>query len=143
MKFEDSKYSEEIPYVKKEFPFGNLYITKQFILSELNEGVHVDHHIASELVSLYLKNLPSGRKVGYIANRLNSYSFDPQLWVEFNDEYDFLVACAIVSYSNFSYLSASLEKQFFSKSLKRCRSLEEAIEWMLNLKEFKKEFSQN
>lgn len=143
MTFENSKYSKQFDYKKEVFPFGTLYITKQFVVSELNEGIHVDYDIASELISRFSKQIRSGTKIGYIANRYNSYSFNPQLWVEFNNEYDFLVASAIVSYSDFSYLSASLEKQFFSKSLKRCSSLDEAIEWIINLEEFTKEVNQN
>lgn len=143
MKFEDSKYSKLINYKKEEFHFGTLYVTKHFMVSELNEGIHVDYEVAGELISRFSEFISTGQKVGYIANRYNSYSFNPQLWVEFNNEYDFLIASAIVSYSDFSYLSASLEKQFFTKSLKRCNSLDEAIEWMMNLEEFKKEINQN
>jgi len=141
MKFEDSKYSKRFAYKKELFSFGIIYVTKYFVISELNEGIHVDYNVASEIISRFSKNIKKGTKIGYIANRYNSYSFNPQLWVDFNKEYDFLVASAIVSYSDFSYLSASLEKQFFSKSLKRCHSLDEAIEWVINLDEFKKEFS--
>ncbi|REG87982.1 hypothetical protein [Winogradskyella sediminis] len=143
MKFEDSKYSKEIEYKKEEFSFGTVYVTKYFLLSELNEGIHVDHNITAELISRFNDIISKGIKIGYIANRYNSYSFDPQLWVDFNKDYDVFVASAIVTYSNFSYLNASLEKKFFSKSLKRCKSIEEAIDWILDLKEFKTESIQN
>jgi hypothetical protein len=43
----------------------------------------------------------------------------------------------VVTYSDFGYLNSSLEKHFFKKSLKRCRKLDEAIEWVLQLDEFK------
>lgn len=118
-------------------------MTEHFLLSELNEGIHVDHHIASELISRFSEFISKGIKTGYIANRYNSYSFNPQLWVDFNKDYDAFIASAIVTYSDFSYLNASLEKQFFSKSLKRCDSLDQAIEWMMNLKEFNIETNQN
>jgi len=143
MKFEDSKYSKEIEYKKEEFSFGIVYVTEYFLLSEFNEGIHVDHNITAELISRFNDIISNGIKIGYIANRYNSYSFDPQLWVDFNKDYDAFVASAIVTYSNFSYLNASLEKKFFNKSLKRCKSLEEAIDWILNLKEFKTESIQN
>ncbi|WP_405570675.1 hypothetical protein [Winogradskyella sp. Asnod2-B02-A] len=143
MKFEDSKYSKRFTYKKEVFPFGTLYLTKYFVVSELNEGIHVDYTIASEIITRCSKYIKKGDKLSYIANRYNSYSFNPQIWVDFNKEYDFIVASAIVSYSNFSHLNASLEKQFFSKSLKRCKSLNEAINWVINLDEFKKEISQN
>lgn len=137
MTFENSKYSKHFAYKKEVFSFGTLYLTRHFVISELNEGVHVDHNIASELISRFGEVIKKGIKIGYISNRYNSYSLDPQLWKEFNREYDFLVASAIVTYSNFSYLNASLEKQFFEKSMKRCKSLDEAIEWMMELEELK------
>ncbi|MEP5254937.1 MAG: hypothetical protein ABJQ39_07765 [Winogradskyella arenosi] len=136
MKFEDSKYSDLLEYEKVCFSFGTVYLTERFLLSEFNEGVHVNYEIAGELVTKFSALIDKNIQVGYIANRYNSYSFDPQLWVDFNNEYDTFIASAIVTYSDFSYLNASLEKQFFSKSLKRCRNLEEAIDWMLQLREF-------
>lgn len=137
MKFENSEYAKRFNYIKEVFDFGNLYITKQFAISEINEGVHVDHNIASEIIGRFIEHINHGNKVGYISNRCNSYSLNPQLWVEINSEYDFLIATAVVSYNDHSYLTASLEKEFFQKSLKRCRTLNEAIEWIRNLDEFK------
>lgn len=139
MKFEDSKYSKRLPYKKLEFSFGTVYATNRFIISELNEGIHVDHEIAGELIEAFTEEIRSGAQVGYIANRMNSYSFDPQLWQDFNNDYNFLIATAIVSYNDFSYINSTIEKHFFKKSLKRCHSLEEAIEWMIQLDEFKSE----
>ncbi|REE25564.1 hypothetical protein DFQ09_102154 [Winogradskyella pacifica] len=143
MKFEDCKYSKQLAYKKEAFSFGTVYVTEYFLLSEFNEGIHVDHKIASELISRFSNLISKGIKIGYIANRFNSYSFDPQLWVDFNKDYDAFVASAIVTYSNFSYLNASLEKKFFNKSLKRCKNIEEAIGWIMNLKEFKTDINQN
>ncbi|WP_040278628.1 hypothetical protein [Psychroserpens damuponensis] len=136
MTFENSKYAKLLDYKKVVFPFGKIYITNHFAISELNEGIHVNYEIAGELVSQFSEEIKNNKKIGYIANRVNSYSFDPQLWAEFNKDYDFVVASAIVSYTNFSYLNSSIEKHFFNKSLKRCRSLDEAIKWMKGLKEF-------
>ncbi|WP_047545978.1 hypothetical protein [Psychroserpens sp. Hel_I_66] len=116
MTFENSNYSKLLEYKKMEFPFGKFYITKNFIVSEINEGIHVDHEIAGEIISQFSEEMKSEHKFGYISNRINSYSFDPQLWTEFNKEYDFLVASAIVSYSDFSYLNSSMEKHFFKKA---------------------------
>jgi len=139
MKFENSKYSKLLEYKKIEFPFGNIYSTKQFVISELNEGIHVDFTMVSELIDKFSEDISNSTKIGYIANRMNAYSFEPQLWLDFNNEYDFLIASAVVTYSDFGYLNSSLEKHFFKKSLKRCHSLDEAIEWMLELDEFKQE----
>ncbi|MDG5491447.1 hypothetical protein [Psychroserpens sp. SPM9] len=143
MKFETSKYSKSLEYKKVEFPFGTLYTTKHFVISELNEGIHVDYNLVSELISAFSEDIKKGLRIGYIANRINSYSFEPQLWLDFNNEYDFLVASAVVSYNDFSYLNSSLEKHFFKKSLKRCHNLDDAIEWMMALDEFQKTIKRN
>lgn len=135
MTFENSKYSELLEYKKVEFPFGNVFITKQFVISELNEGIHVDYNMVSKLIAQFSEDIGNDIRIGYIANRMNSYSFEPQLWLDFNNEYDFLVASAVVTYSDFGYLNSSLEKHFFKKSLKRCHNLDEAIEWMMQLDE--------
>jgi len=137
MTFENSKYSKVLEYKKFEFLFGNLYITNHFVISELNEGIHVDYKMVSELIHKFSEEISNDIKIGYIANRKNAYSFEPQLWVDFNNDYDFIVASAVVIYNDFSYLNSTLEKHFFKKSLKRSHSLDEAIEWMLALDEFK------
>ncbi|MGB3605883.1 MAG: hypothetical protein WA775_12255 [Psychroserpens sp.] len=143
MTFENSKYSKLLNYKKIQLNFGNLFITKHFVISELNEGVHIDYKLVNELIAKFSEEIGNNTKIGYIANRINAYSFEPQLWIDFNNDYDFLIASAIVTYSDFGYLNSSLEKHFFKKSLKRCRSLDEAIEWMSQLEEFKKEMNQN
>jgi len=75
-------------------------------------------------------------KLGYISNRINSYSIDPQTWGKVISKYDIFIASSIVAYTSFTFYNASLEKTFSKKSIKRCLSLKEAIEWTLNLKEF-------
>ena len=72
MKFEDSKYSKRFAYKKEVFPFETLYLTKYFIVSELNEGVHVDYTIAGEIISRCSKYVHKGDKISYIANRYKS-----------------------------------------------------------------------
>lgn len=108
MKFENSKYAKLLKFRKIEFPFGNIYITKQFVVSELNEGIHVDFKMVSTTINQFSEDICNDIKIGYIANRMNAYSFEPQLWIDFNNEYDFLVASAVVTYSDFGYLNSSL-----------------------------------
>ena len=115
----------------------NSTYSKNFVISELDEGVHFDwikiQEVTAELISHYGYNI----SIAYISNRTNSYSIDPHLWTNFNEEFGFIVANAVVAYDNINYMNATLEKQFMGKSLKRCSSLEEAITWVKNLDEFK------
>lgn len=76
-------------------------------------------------------------QIGYISNRVNSYSTDPLQWVKVNAEHNFILASAIVIYNDFSFINATIEKNFSNKSIKRCDTLDQAINWILNIKEFK------
>ncbi|MEY8847783.1 hypothetical protein AB9K26_03155 [Psychroserpens sp. XS_ASV72] len=142
MKFENSKYSEVLNYKKLTLDYGNFYITDHLIISELNEGIHVNHALVSDIISTFSNEITDGLRLGYIANRIHSYSFDPQLWLDFNNDHDYLVATAIVTYNTINYMNATIEKQFFKKSMKRCDTLDEAIEWMQGLEEFNYQLNQ-
>lgn len=136
MKFDKSPYFEKHNPKKLELPFGNYYLCKHYFVGELKEGVHFDWSKAKILIQEILKFYGENAKVAYIANRINAYSIDPQNWLKIEKEYDILVASAIVAYNNSTYINASLEKHFTQKSIKRCLSLSEAIQWVENLKEF-------
>jgi hypothetical protein len=136
MKFENSKYFNQLPYSKIEFSFGSYFFLDNYIISELNEGIHFDWQKIEEVISAIAEFYGDHFKIGYISNRINSYSVNPQLWVNFYEEYNFIVASAVVAYNDFNYMNASLEKHFSKNSVKRCHSLDEAINWMSNLKEF-------
>lgn len=136
MRFEKSDYFEKLNPTKVEFTFGTYYFCDNFIVGELNEGIHLDWDKAEAIFQAAINHYGKHTKVAYIANRINAYSVDPQNWKKSEEKYNFLTASAIVSYNNASYLNASLEKQFTSKSIKRCLSLSEAIKWIEGLKEF-------
>ena len=136
MNFENSKYPNLLQYSKVEFSFGTYFFFDNFVISELNEGIHFDWLKIQEVISAISEYYGDNFKIGYISNRINSYSLVPQLWIDFYKEYNFIVAGAIVAYNDFNYMNATLEKHFSKNSIKRCNSLEEAIKWMSKLKEF-------
>ncbi len=136
MRFENSEYYKNISSHKLVLPFGSFYLCEKFYVSEINEGVHLNYekleYLTQELIGFYGGNV----KLGFIANRINSYSTDPNSYNRIDEEYDVIIASAFVIYNQFSYGNASLEKQFAKKKIKRCTSLNEAVTWILNLKEF-------
>ena len=136
MRFEESKYYNKLKHKKLRFPFGNFYLCDFFLVSELKEGVHFGWEEVKLLVKKIIKLYGSDIKLGYISNRIHSYSSDPNSWKRVDKEYGIIVASAIIYYSDFTYKNASLEKSFSEKSIKRCMSLDEAIIWMTNLKDF-------
>ena len=135
MKFEDTIYFKNLKPFKLEMPFGKFYFLDTFFVSELNEGVHFSWEMIESVLVELLKFYKTKPKLGYISNRVNSYSMDPHTWERVDKEYGIIVASAIVSYNNITFMNATLEKHFSTKSIKRCTNLNEAIEFILNLKE--------
>ena len=136
MRFEDSKYFNELDHKKLEFPFGNFYLCHTFFISELHEGVHFGWEEVKLLMNKIIDFYGNNSKLVYISNRVNSYSSDPNSWEKTYKKYGVIVASAIVYYNDFTCKSASLEKLLSEKSIKRCISLDEAILWVKTLKEF-------
>ncbi|GAA0744296.1 hypothetical protein [Gaetbulibacter jejuensis] len=137
MTFENSKYFNLLKHSKVEFSFGNFYLFDKFIISEINEGIHFDWDKIQQVIAALIDYYGSNLKIGYISNRVNPYSIEPQLWIRFQRDYGFIVASAMISYTELNYINASIEKRFSEMSIKRCGSLDEAINWIKNLKEFK------
>lgn len=137
MRFENSDYFKSKHY-KIEFPFGNFYLFEKYFISEINEGIHFDWEMIKTVMAEVVEFYGVDAKIGYISNRINSYSMNPQTWDKVQKKYNMIVAGAIVSYNNMTFMNSSLEKQLANISIKRCLSLDEAIEWILNLKELKK-----
>jgi hypothetical protein len=136
MKFEKSLYFEKLNPFKLELPFGTYFLCPNFVVGELRESVHLDWDKAEIIIEELYSFYGTKAKIAYIANRINDYSIDPQNWIKIEQQYDLLVASAIVAYNNSTYMNASIEKNFSSKSIKRCLSLDEAIEWTYSLAEF-------
>lgn len=136
MKFEDSVFYKNLQPPKLEFSFGNYYLMEKFIVAELFEGVHFDWEKTEMLIAGIIDFYGENPKIGFISNRINHYSIDPKNWLKWETEYGFIIASAIVVYNSSNYMNASIEKKFAKRSIKRCASITEAIDWMLGLKEF-------
>ncbi len=135
MTFENSKYFNVLKHSKVEFSFGKFYLFDKFIISEINEGIHFDWDKIQQVIAVLIDYYGSNLKIGYISNRVNPYSIEPQLWIRFQRDFGFIVASAMISYTELNYINASIEKRFSEISIKRCGSLDEAINWTKNLKE--------
>jgi len=133
MRFKDTKFSKKLPYKVIQLDFGTFYLLDKLVIAEVNEGIHYSWEQEHELYLILINHY----KKGHISNRINSYSIDTDIWSKFVNEYDFVVASAIVAYNDYSYINATIEKDFSKKSLKRCNSLEQAIDWIIDLREFK------
>ncbi|AUP77473.1 hypothetical protein C1H87_01545 [Flavivirga eckloniae] len=123
-------------YYKLVLPFGNFFLCEKFIISELHTGVHFDWPKIEMVIKNVFKFYGENTRLGYISNRINSYSVSPQDW-EKAEQYNLMTGIAIVYYNYMTYLNISLEKRFLKVNFHPCLSLDEAIEWVLGLEESK------
>jgi hypothetical protein len=137
MKFEESKNLTKFIRNKIQLSFGKFFICDHFVVAELNHEIHVDWSIIKKIAQMIIEQYGTTKKIGFISNKVNSYSIDPLVWVTFNKEYDFIEATAIVWYNDAGFMSATLEKMFLKNSVKLCESLEEAIHWVTNTEDSK------
>lgn len=133
MKFEESEHSKTLDYYKLEMPFGKFYLCERFLISEINSGVHFDWNKAQTVLKEVIEFYKPGKKLGYISNRINSYSVNPEIWTKTSTTSSIMIASAIVYYNYMMYLNASLEKRFSKVDMHCCLSLQEAINWITNL----------
>lgn len=136
MNFESYSFSKTLNYNKLEMPFGTYFLCEKFFIGELNEGIHFDWKKTELAIKKIIDFYGEDAKVGFISNRINHFSVDPSNWTKVEKKYNFILASAIVIYNNSNFMNATIEKQFTKKSIKRCMSLKEAIDWMTRLKEF-------
>lgn len=135
MKFEQSRYFNTLKIQKRTLPIGDFYFCEKFYIAEIHEGIHIDYTQLSSLMDEIINFYGKDKKLGFISNRINSYSLDPRLYNEIDEAYDIIAVSALVVYSDISFMNASIEKRFIKKKVKRCVMLDEAIDWILNRKE--------
>lgn len=137
MKTELSEYYKRLKPFVLQMPFGTYFFFEKFIVSEINEGVHFEWNMAEKLALEVFKYYGKDAKLGFISNRVNRHSVDPQNWIKLEKNHTIIIASAIVAYDKLNFMNASIEKKFTKNSIKRCKSLNEAIKWILELEEFK------
>jgi len=136
MKIELSEYSKR-PHLRLKKPFGVFYFFEKFVVAEINEGEHFSYEYAKEIIDFSYIHYGSSAKIAYISNRINSYSVELALYSKMKkDGHQFIVATAIIIYSEIGLKMATLEKFFARHSVKRCLNLRQAIGWVLTLEEF-------
>ncbi|TNJ41525.1 hypothetical protein KFZ70_12755 [Tamlana fucoidanivorans] len=135
MKFEESLQSKLLSHHKLEMPFGTFFFCENFVISEIHSEKHFDwpkiELVLKEIIDFY----GAGAKLGYVSNRVNSYSIDPSHWAKINSNKAVIemIGTCIVYYNYIMYLNASLENRFSDVEIKSCLSLDEAIEWVQRL----------
>jgi len=113
------------------YHFGDIFIFDGFVVSEINEGVHIswDQHTKSIVEDVLEFTGGDGSELIYISHRINSYSVAAMDWLKFyNNSYN-LKGHGIISYNKVTTLNIVIESIFFNKKISRFSSLETAIDW--------------
>lgn len=121
------KYELEDVYI---LSCGIFYFFEDFIISEINEGVHFDWETAQDIIELALDHYGSGSKISYISNRVHSYSIEAQDWLKFFKSRHTLRSFAVVTYSKSGLINVMMEKIFFKSRIKTFENLYDATEWV-------------
>jgi hypothetical protein len=137
MKFKNSSYYDTTDQKKATLPIGDIYFLDFFCIAEFKEGVHIGIEECEDITIALVDHYGENLKIGFISNRVASFSIDLRQWIRFNTDYDFIVAAAIVFYDDLNFNIATIEKYLSKYNTKRCHTLDQSIEWMRNLKEFK------
>lgn len=112
---------------KLRLEFCNISVYDNYMIVEMDTGVHITLEANSILISLvntYFKNKP----FVYITHRVNSYSVDPAVYIE-TSKIKNLIGLCVVSKNSMAKSTAEIEKLFFNKSFEIFNTLTEAVHW--------------
>ena len=134
MKIEESKYKFIYRHKISE-PFGNFYIFDDYVISEINEGIHFNWALAEIVIEQIYDSFGSRNvKLSFISNRINSYSLHPQDWMCFYKQGYQLQAYAIVAYNKIGLMNVILEKLFSQTRIRKFHHLDDAVNWIEEIK---------
>ncbi|SFW46239.1 hypothetical protein SAMN02927921_01737 [Sinomicrobium oceani] len=113
---------------KIKLDFGYLEFYENYVISEINEGVHMVIEQQDLLLSLCKENFQD-RPFGYISHRIYSYSVDPFTYLEL-EKIDNFIAIAVVVSTTAQRLSSRIEELFCKKPFQFFYNLENARSWI-------------
>ncbi|WAC02623.1 hypothetical protein N7U66_02730 [Lacinutrix neustonica] len=128
MRIKDANLTEELEDIHLS-EYGYYYFFKDFIVAEINPGVSYTWEEARDIIEAAYSHYGPDPSVCYITNRVNKYSVNPADWLKFFKNNHALNGYAIVSYTERSWINATLEKIFLSTKVEHFSDLNDAIAW--------------
>lgn len=138
MKFTDSEACKELgkDYTLLSLESGNFYFYKNLVIVEINSGVNFTFESSRELIEFTIK-FYDWKPFGYVSNRVNSYSSDPQDYQKVNNYITNIVSFAAVTYTMTGKNFTILEKKFCKKPFQNFSNLSDAVKWTIEQVESK------
>jgi vacuolar-type H+-ATPase subunit D/Vma8 len=113
------------------YPFGEVVVYDNYLISVINEGETVTPEYNRELARL-AESVYEGRCFGYITHRKHSYSVDPKTYIE-TSKIENLVAFAVVTNEPVTISNTEVEKLFLRKPVEVFDTIEQAVTWIESL----------
>jgi hypothetical protein len=119
----------ELPYkfIKVTLKFCELFIHKNMVISEINEGVIVGKNRVMEIIDAISTRCNDLKKVDYISNRINSYSVKPMEYAELSMENPFFGSFSVIIYNKLGETNLTFERMFLKREINRYDTLQEAL----------------
>ncbi|MHA7058172.1 hypothetical protein ACWGOQ_0013200 [Aquimarina sp. M1] len=114
---------------KYDLDIGSFYFDKNFVISEIKNGIIFSAENSAELYQLIENHYHKTTSFFYIANRKNFYSFNPIGHFRFIELFPNAKAYAVVVYDQKNRQIAEYEKYFVRASTDIFDNLEEVILW--------------
>jgi len=99
-----------------------------FIIGEINEGVHVDQEINKVICELAKSYYGNHESYGYISHRINNFSIDPMIH-HYNKSINNLKCVSIVDPKGLKIVSNLESKFYYQNRFYGFSDLDKAILW--------------
>ncbi len=115
-----------MPIVRK-YPHGEITFHDNYMIAVMNEGITVSVDLNTELINI-AKVHYDDKKFVYITHRKNSYSVDPNIYIQ-TSKIKNLAGFAVVLGDSVNIDNTDFESAFISIPFKKFTYLEEAKSW--------------
>ena len=115
----------------QDIEFAQLFFFKDYVISQLNEGVVLDkqkHVVLVKALSDYYK----GQPYVYIGYRVHEYNVNPMVYIESRTISNLAGICIVTPFKK-DEKTARFESNFYEKEFYVCAQLEEGINWALKI----------
>ncbi|OBX22814.1 MULTISPECIES: hypothetical protein [Bizionia] len=111
-----------------DLPGAEIFVFDDFLICQIGEGMEIHPEHNTNLKEVIEKHF-LGKHIGYISNRVNSYSVDPLTYVE-TEKIPNLLAMAIIPETEIMRKNAEYERNFYDKPYEIFDCLGDAINWI-------------
>ncbi|MGY0392130.1 hypothetical protein ACW5R3_06220 [Bizionia sp. KMM 8389] len=114
-----------------DLPEAEIFVFDEFLVCQIREGMEITRNHQKDLNKIIQEHF-SETKIGYISNRINSYSVDPFIYVEI-EKIPNIIAMAIIPENQTMKNNAEFERSFYDKPYEIFDNLNAAINWIHDL----------